>query len=345
METVINTTPDTCDQNKVTVNPQIEKNNAKRANQECSKGTITTNQKTKYQHTERDVNGWEMTEIVKMKIRYLKDHAKTSLRQIPDHFVLHVDKNDLDPDRPPELIAKSITDTATTLRSEKHDVTVSNIISRNDHLQTKAKKVNVHLARLCKENSFSLIDHAERIKPTHINHSKLHLNRHGYNILQDTFVQALSKIINCYDSEGNIENVDVTSPPEDGYESDSETAVNNIDYNLDLRSLRKKNLNKILVAHLNISSLRNKFEFLIEQIERNIDILMISGKKFDKSFPFGQFLIKRFSTPFQLDRNDLGGGVLWYITEDIPSKLLSIEENGIGFYIEVSLKNKQKHVF
>ena len=95
--------------------------------------------------------------------------------------------------------------------------------------QTKTKEVNAHLARLCKENNFSLTDHAKRIKPIHTNRSKLHLNRHSSNILQDTFVQALSEIINWYDSEGNIENVDVSSSPEKGYKSDSETTVNNVD--------------------------------------------------------------------------------------------------------------------
>ena len=36
--------------------------------------------------------------------------------------------------------------------------------------------------------------------------------------------------------------------------------------NPDLRTLRKKNLNKLIIAHLNINSLRNKLEFLKEQI-------------------------------------------------------------------------------
>ena len=132
METVIYTTPDICDQNKVTVNPKIKKNNAKRVNQESSKGTVTKNQKTKNQHPERDktviiqgdnmikhVNGWEMAEKAKLcdiyiksfsgaKARCLKDHAKPSFGQNPDYFVLHVGKNDLDSDRSPELIAKSI---------------------------------------------------------------------------------------------------------------------------------------------------------------------------------------------------------------------------------------------
>ena len=51
LETVINTTPDICDQDIVTVNPQIEKNNEKRVNPESCKGTLAKNQKTKNQRT------------------------------------------------------------------------------------------------------------------------------------------------------------------------------------------------------------------------------------------------------------------------------------------------------
>ena len=180
-----------------------------------------------------------------------------SVRQNSDHFMLHVGANDLDSGQSQELTAKSITDIAITFRSENHDVTISNRIPWNNYFQSKAKKVNAHLARLCKERNFSLIDHAKRIKPTHINHGKLHLNRHASNIFQDTFVQTFSKIIIWYDSEDNIENVDASSSPEKDYKSDSETTVNNVDYSVDLRLLHKKNLNKIISAHLNINSLTN----------------------------------------------------------------------------------------
>ena len=78
--------------------------------------------------------------------------------------------------------------------------------------------------------------------------------------------------------------------------------------NPDLRALRKKNLNKLIIAHLNVNSLRNKPEFLKEQIQDNIDILMISETKIDASFPIGQFLLNSYSTPFRLDRNVHGGG-------------------------------------
>lgn len=98
-----------------------------------------------------------------MKVRSPKDHAKPSLKQNSDHFVLHVGTNDLDSDRSPKLISKSITDIAITPRIEKHDVTVSNVIPQSGHLQTKAKDVNTYLIRLSKENFFSLIDHWKRI--------------------------------------------------------------------------------------------------------------------------------------------------------------------------------------
>ena len=73
--------------------------------------------------------------------------------------------------------------------------------------------------------------------------------------------------------------------------------------NPDLRALRKKNLNKLIIAHLNVNSLRNKLEFLKEQIRDNIDILMTSETKINASFPIGQFLLNDCSTPFRMDCN------------------------------------------
>ena len=61
--------------------------------------------------------------------------------------------------------------------------------------------------------------------------------------------------------------------------------------NIHLKSIRIRNLNKIVIGHLNINSLRNKFDFLVTQVKGYIDILMISETKLDESFPIGQFLI------------------------------------------------------
>ena len=52
-----------------------------------------------------------------------------------------------------------------------------------------------------------------------------------------------------------------------------------------------RNLNKIIIGDLNVNSLRNKFESLQEQINRNVDVLLILETKPGNSFPIGQFLI------------------------------------------------------
>ena len=55
---------------------------------------------------------------------------------------------------------------------------------------------------------------------------------------------------------------------------------------------------------------------------QNLDILIIAETKIDASFPTGQFAIEEFATPFRLDRNANGGGLLVYVRSDIPSHRL-----------------------
>ena len=70
---------------------------------------------------------------------------------------------------------------------------------------------------------------------------------------------------------------------------------------------------------------------------------MTSATKIDASFPINQFLLNGYSTPFQLGRNAHGRRILLYVREDIPSKLLLVEENLIkGFFVEINLRNKKK---
>ena len=114
------------------------------------------------------------------------------------------------------------------------------------------------------------------------------------------------------------------------------------DCNNTLKSLRKDNLDKLIFAHLNINSIRNKFELLSEQIKGNVDVLMISETKIDDSFPVGQFLIEGFCTPYSLDRNSKGGGILLYVREDIPSNLIRVDISPIeSFYVELNLQNNR----
>ena len=90
-------------------------------------------------------------------------------------------------------------------------------------------------------------------------------------------------------------------------------------------------MNKVIFAHLNINSIRNKFEELISQVKGTVDVLMISETKIDDSFPIANLKI----------RNSAGGGIMLYVREDIPSNLLKVESLPIeGFYVELKLRSE-----
>ena len=84
------------------------------------------------------------------------------------------------------------------------------------------------------------------------------------------------------------------------------------------------------------------FEDLVNGVRGNVDILLISETKIDDSFPLTQFLIEGFTTPYRLDQNGSGGGILVYIAEDIPSKLIPTElSNKEVFFLELDLRKKK----
>ena len=101
---------------------------------------------------------------------------------------------------------------------------------------------------------------------------------------------------------------------------------------------------KLILGHLNINSIQNKFEALKFIIGNNIDILLISETKLDDSFPSAQFLIKGFSAPYRFDRNSKGGGLLFYISEYIPSKILTYSSNCDfeTLLVEINRRNRKQ---
>ena len=50
-------------------------------------------------------------------------------------------------------------------------------------------------------------------------------------------------------------------------------------FNDTLKKLRIKNLNRVIISQINISSIRNKIELLLESFSGNNDILMVSETK------------------------------------------------------------------
>ena len=99
---------------------------------------------------------------------------------------------------------------------------------------------------------------------------------------------------------------------------------------------------------MNINSIRYKIDQLKVIIQDNIDILIIQETKLDGTFPDGQFYIEGFSPPFRRDRNSHGGGLLVYIKEHIPAKILKNNDLGNdieGFFVELNFKNSKWLLF
>ena len=116
----------------------------------------------------------------------------------------------------------------------------------------------------------------------------------------------------------------------------------NISDNCKISYLRNQNPFRVIIGHININSIRNKFEPLVSFINNNLDILMISETKIDDTYPGSQFLIKGFSVSYRLDRAAKGGGILLYIREDIPSKRIkkvTFDESFEKAFIEINLQS------
>ena len=88
------------------------------------------------------------------------------------------------------------------------------------------------------------------------------------------------------------------------------------------RGLLLKKHNGIIIAYLNINSMRNKFDFLKVIISNKIDILGIAETKLDDTFPTKQFALDGFHSLFRYDRNRYGGGILVYAKHGIQAEEL-----------------------
>ena len=109
-----------------------------------------------------------------------------------------------------------------------------------------------------------------------------------------------------------------------------------------LKEMKTESLDKLILGLLNINSTQNKFEALKFLIDHNMDIFLILETKLDASFPTARFLIKVFSAPYISDRNSKGGGLLLYIREDTPSKILTCSSNCDTefLFVEINLRKR-----
>ena len=129
------------------------------------------------------------------RVRCMQDYVRPTLRENPDHIIIHIGTNDLASNTPAEKVAESIIDLASTLKSDSCSVAISSITVRNDKHRNKVAQVNQYLKRLCQENNFELINHENTVTERHLNGSKLHLNKRGKTILSNNFTEAISNSI------------------------------------------------------------------------------------------------------------------------------------------------------
>ena len=69
---------------------------------------------------------------------------------------------------------------------------------------------------------------------------------------------------------------------------------------------------------------------------------MISETKLDGSFPTSQFEIEGFSSPYRLDRDSHGGGIMIFFTDYLPCRRIESHKllgNVEGMFIEMTVRN------
>ena len=145
----------------------------------------------------------------------------------------------------------------------------------------------------------------------------------GIDMIPDACIRPLVSITEAGNEENDTGNVSPTVT-DDNVEVNG---VNEDDPTSTLNMLKSKNVDRPVIAHLNINFLEPKFEGLKSLIKDNVDILLISETKLDPSFPPGQFYIDGYMPPIRADRNRHGGGLLIYIKEGVPAKEISLSNS------------------
>ena len=103
---------------------------------------------------------------------------------------------------------------------------------------------------------------------------------------------------------------------------------------------------KLIFGHLNVNSVRNKFEEVSEVLNNDyMDIFGLSETKVDDSFPSSQFNISNYKLHRQ-DRTSYGGGLIMYVKSSIPHRrrndILSDSMYGVeSIVIETKFKNEK----
>ena len=87
-----------------------------------------------------------------------------------------------------------------------------------------------------------------------------------------------------------------------------------------VNELRLQNPKSDLIGHLNVNLLRNNFPSMEELLKGDFDILILSETKIHKKFEIGGYRM------FRKDRIEFGGGIMFYVNENIPCRILNADD-------------------
>ena len=178
----------------------------KEKNRSSEKDSLSTDKSNKNMYILGDsmvkhVEGWKLKKSIDQnhnayvrsfsgaKVKCMKDYVKPCIREKNlDYVIFHVGTKELNSELPPKKIAKSIIDVAKNTQSDSRIVSISGIVPRNENFNIKAAEVIKELSKMCDKEKLLFLSHSNINPKIHLNKSKLHLNRNGYEKLGKNFV-------------------------------------------------------------------------------------------------------------------------------------------------------------
>ena len=87
--------------------------------------------------------------------------------------------------------------------------------------------------------------------------------------------------------------------------------------------MRNSNPHNIIIGHLNVNSVKNKIDSIKTYFQNYLDLLVLAETKLDQTHPTAEIFIKGYRKPFRKDKSKHSGGLLLYLSEEIPSRELT----------------------
>ena len=148
----------------------------------------------------KNVQGWRVSNGKRVKtvvksfsgasVNDMFDYIQTTIRQHPEHIILHVGTNDLKYSNP-RKVAEKIVDLGYLAETDSPNtkVTISSLLTRSDDLSlaSKIKEVNKILKSFANQNEWDVISHSN-FTTEDLNSSGLHLNFSSTKVFASNFI-------------------------------------------------------------------------------------------------------------------------------------------------------------